>query len=88
MIEWMIIYIHTSTASEQPPHLPREALICGPEEADVGDVEQHHGQPLQPQPEGPRLLVAHPALLQDGLLGHAATQHLQPLPLHNPGDNA
>ena len=33
--------------------LLQEALILTPEEADVGDVVEDHGQPLQPQPEGP-----------------------------------
>lgn len=37
------------------PHaeLLQEALVLAPEEADVRDVIEDHGQPLQPQPEGP-----------------------------------
>lgn len=32
--------------------LLEEALVGGPEEADVRDVKQHHGQPLQAQAVG------------------------------------
>ena len=31
-------------------------LVVGPEETDIGDVEKHHGQPLQPQAERPSVL--------------------------------
>jgi hypothetical protein len=33
--------------------LVEEAPVLGPEEADIRDVKEHHGQPLQAQPKGP-----------------------------------
>ena len=45
-----------------------EAGVVGPEEANVGDVKQHHGQALQPQPAGCKM-PQHwgPRCLQHGL---------------------
>lgn len=40
--------------------LAQEALVLAPEEADVGDTVEDHGQPLQAQTEGPAHLVARP----------------------------
>ncbi len=34
-----------------------EALVIAPEEADIRDVKEHHGQTLQPKPAAP-----HPAV--------------------------
>lgn len=33
-----------------------EALVVAPEEADIGDVKEHHGQALQAKPAAPHLL--------------------------------
>lgn len=33
-----------------------EALVVAPEEADIGDVKEHHGQTLQAKPAAPHLL--------------------------------
>mmetsp|Transcript_875 Transcript_875/g.2094 ORF Transcript_875/g.2094 Transcript_875/m.2094 type:complete len:332 (+) Transcript_875:310-1305(+) len=58
-----------------------KALVVGPEETDVGDVEQHHGKPLEPEAKRPRLAVAPPGVVEDRLLHDAAPEHLEPLAL-------
>ena len=40
--------------------LLEEALVLAPEQPDVRDAVQDHGQPLQPQTEGPAQLVPRP----------------------------
>lgn len=35
-----------------------EALVVAPEEADIGDVKEHHSQTLQPKPAAPQPAVA------------------------------
>mmetsp|Transcript_7586 Transcript_7586/g.20685 ORF Transcript_7586/g.20685 Transcript_7586/m.20685 type:complete len:240 (-) Transcript_7586:529-1248(-) len=61
--------------------LLEEALIRGPEESNVRDVEQHHGQPLQSKPESPRLVALATVAIQNLLLHHATPEHFQPLPI-------
>lgn len=40
--------------------LSQEALVAAPEEPDVGDAVEDHGQPLQAQTEGPARLAPRP----------------------------
>ena len=34
-----------------------KALVLGPEESNVGDTEEDHGNPLKAQPESPTNLI-------------------------------
>ncbi len=58
--------------------LLQEALVLCPEQPDVRDAEQHHGEPLQAQPKGPGLLPLIAVGIQDLLLHHPASHVLQP----------
>jgi hypothetical protein len=40
----------------------------------------YHGQPLQPEPEGPSVLEASARIAHDVVVHHSAAQHLQPAP--------
>ena len=64
--------------------LLEEALVLCPEQPDVWDAEQHHGQPLQAQPKGPGLLPLIAVGIQDLLLHHPASHALQPFQRDTP----
>ena len=57
-----------------------EALVGGPEEADVSDGELDHRQPLQAQAEGPAGPPGEAVLVDDLLLHHPAGPETAPLP--------
>lgn len=52
--------------------LREEALVAGPEESNVGDVEEEHGDALEAQPEGPADAVRHVRVDEQVLLDDAA----------------
>lgn len=56
-----------------------EARVCGPEQANVRDAEQHHGQSLQTQTKGPADLIWSSTIRHDLWMHYSATQHFQPL---------
>ena len=59
--------------------LLQEALVGRPEEPDVGDIEQHHRQPLQPEPKRPGFVTLTAVAVQNLLLHDAAAEHFEPL---------
>mmetsp|Transcript_19792 Transcript_19792/g.59959 ORF Transcript_19792/g.59959 Transcript_19792/m.59959 type:complete len:250 (+) Transcript_19792:1089-1838(+) len=59
--------------------LAQEALVLRPEEADVRDVEEHHGQALEAEAKGPARLLRAASAAEDVLLHHTAAEHLKPL---------
>mmetsp|Transcript_9338 Transcript_9338/g.28001 ORF Transcript_9338/g.28001 Transcript_9338/m.28001 type:complete len:294 (+) Transcript_9338:58-939(+) len=56
-----------------------EPLVARPEEADVGDLEEHHRQPLEAEPEGPAVPVRQVAVGEDAGVDDAAAEHLHPV---------
>ena len=69
--------------------LLQEALILAPEEADVGDVVEDHGHPLQPQPEGPADPVLSSGCSGEGRpeRGLKGTRGHRSIPLLTPGQD-
>mmetsp|Transcript_65878 Transcript_65878/g.113257 ORF Transcript_65878/g.113257 Transcript_65878/m.113257 type:complete len:392 (+) Transcript_65878:945-2120(+) len=57
----------------------RESFIRGPEQSNVGDLEQHHGESFEAEAERPPVPVLEPALPQHLRVHHPATKHLEPV---------
>mmetsp|Transcript_26860 Transcript_26860/g.70614 ORF Transcript_26860/g.70614 Transcript_26860/m.70614 type:complete len:258 (-) Transcript_26860:660-1433(-) len=58
--------------------LAKKSGVAGPEEADVGHIEEHHGQPLQPHSKRPPAVRGQSSILQDALPHHSTSKNFHP----------
>ena len=58
--------------------LAEEACVVGPEEADIRDGEEEHGEALDAEAPGPADAVADAGAVEDALLHDAAAEELEP----------
>ena len=61
--------------------LAQETLVLGPEQTDVGDLEQEHGDALETDAERPAELLRLVGIDEQLLLADTAAQHLKPVAL-------
>mmetsp|Transcript_22034 Transcript_22034/g.44574 ORF Transcript_22034/g.44574 Transcript_22034/m.44574 type:complete len:278 (+) Transcript_22034:389-1222(+) len=61
--------------------LRMESFVLGPEEADVGDLEQDHGEAFESESEGPTASLGPAGHVQDFLVYDAAPENLEPFAL-------
>ena len=59
--------------------LLQESFIVTPEQSNVGNVVQHHRQPLQSQSKRPTHFVRVTTVIDNSLLNHPAAEHFEPL---------
>lgn len=61
--------------------LREESLVAGPEETDIRNVEEEHGNPFQAESKGPPDAVGHVRVDEEILFDYTTAQDFQPIPL-------